>query len=183
MADFYTTPAFLSNLQTSKVHLVCGKKWDFTRFVFTASRYLPLIGALLTVSAALQTDRSGSCIPFNDASDANPGGCIFAGNQTNAIQYAFLVVFEIVLLFLTALKRYKFYEHARDSIVITTLFRDNVLYMGAIISISLANIIVIVTVLVNFDACREYVLASRILFNLRETQNYTRSYRIRIPRG
>ncbi|EGN93611.1 hypothetical protein SERLA73DRAFT_145278, partial [Serpula lacrymans var. lacrymans S7.3] len=167
MADFYTTPAFLSNLQTSKylnvaglaiwifdfcitfeteVHLVCGKKWDFTRFVFTASRYLPLIGALLTVSAALQTDRSGSCIPFNDASDvihllgivasegllilrtcafwqgnkklligvlvygvlslllavvvprqihnkytsSNPGGCIFAGNQTNAIQYAFL---------------------------------------------------------------------------------------------
>jgi len=253
MADFLTTPIFLSNLQTSKsfnvaglafwvfdycitfeteVHWVCGRKWDLTRFVFTASRYLPLIGALMTVSAALQTDRSGSCMAFNDLSDiihmlgiiasegllilrtyafwqgnkklltgvllygvvsliiavvlprqihdkfhdSNPRGCIFAGDTTNAIQYAFLIVFEIVLLFLTALKRYKCYEYVGDGIVIATLFRDNVMYMGAIISISLANIIVIVTVpfgainsLDTLQLVLHSVLASRILFNLRES--------------
>ncbi|EGO03469.1 hypothetical protein SERLA73DRAFT_69336 [Serpula lacrymans var. lacrymans S7.3] len=89
MAELSTSPDFLFDLQTSKYFNVAGltvwvldyflsfdlevqwiwhRKWTFVRLVFTASRYLPLIGAIMTAVNALQM-RTGNCFPFDLSSN------------------------------------------------------------------------------------------------------------------
>jgi len=243
------SPAFLSELQTtnyinvaglaiwvfdyilsfeSEVRLVWGRKWDFTRVLFTFSRYLTLCGAIMTVYAAVHT-RRGNCVPYStssavvyalsivfaegllimgtlafwdrsrklamwllafalvllvgaglsskikDPGHTNPGGCVFTSKRTGALQYAFLAIYESVLLSLMTYKMVKKYRHT-SSCIIVTLYKCSMVYAGCMIIVSVANIIVHVATphgytnaLDTLQLVLHGILASRILFNLRES--------------
>ncbi|KAG2358402.1 hypothetical protein BDR07DRAFT_284193 [Suillus spraguei] len=51
----------------SEVKWTWGRKWGIIRIAFTISRYVPLIGALMTSYSAVKTWGTQDCAPFNDA--------------------------------------------------------------------------------------------------------------------
>ncbi|KAG1841439.1 hypothetical protein DFJ58DRAFT_74250 [Suillus subalutaceus] len=72
---------------------------------------------------------------------ANPPSCEFRTGKSSAIQYIFLIIYELVLMILTLYKRFSFYKGTRSRLVIT-LYRDGIIYMTCIIVASIANIFV-----------------------------------------
>ncbi|EGN93612.1 hypothetical protein SERLA73DRAFT_189347 [Serpula lacrymans var. lacrymans S7.3] len=213
-----------------QIHWVWGRQWKTTRIMFTLARYLPFIGAVMTVYSAVVT-RTGNCEPFDTAENiihivgivaaegllvqrtytfwegskqllagllglaailiamaifvptqvqapegyTNPGSCLFFDGRTGAIVYGFLLLFEFILLFLIIYKRFKNYRFTNSSVIIT-LYLDGIMYISCIILITLANILLTVSVPVGYinslDTLQivvHSVLASRILFNLRRT--------------
>ncbi|KAG1745755.1 hypothetical protein EDB19DRAFT_462200 [Suillus lakei] len=111
------------------------------------------------------------------APGANTTGCVFESGKTSAIQYGFLILFELVLVILTVYKRFHFYRDSRSRLV-TTLSRDGLVYMTCIIMASVANIFVDLFASATYTNIMDApqlvihgVLASRILFNLRESRD------------
>ncbi|KAG1745756.1 hypothetical protein EDB19DRAFT_1906266 [Suillus lakei] len=102
---------------------------------------------------------------------------VFASGKSSATQYGFLILYELaVLMILTIYKRLHFYRGARSRLV-TTLYRDGMIYMACIIMASIANICVALVVPGAFTNIMDApqlvihgVLASRILFNLRQSR-------------
>ncbi|KAG1745758.1 hypothetical protein EDB19DRAFT_2037662 [Suillus lakei] len=266
---------------SQEVQLIWGKKWGVIRVAFTLTRYATLVGAAMTMYAAV-TDRSKytSCRTFNNVSYGkehhdqlelsvdvenfqashlisiiaaeglliirtfafwhqskkllvwllvlaavciagavgvsqvadmlnidNPTrdtrGCTFGSGKGSAIQYGFLIIYELVLMILTVYKRFDFYKGARSRLV-TTLYRDGMIYMACIIITSFTNILIALVVPVSFYAFGSTgltktpnpqgtytnildapqlvihgVLASRILFNLRHESRQSDSVIVR----
>lgn len=107
----------------------------------------------------------------------NPGSCLFIVGRTSAAVWGFVLAFEIVMLFLNVFKRYQYYRETSNPLI-ATLFHDGVFYMSCIIFVTLGNIILTVTVPAGytdaFDTLQiisHSVLASRILFNLRQIRS------------
>ncbi|KAJ8584663.1 hypothetical protein M405DRAFT_936477 [Rhizopogon salebrosus TDB-379] len=71
----------------------------------------------------------------------NTAGCVLESGKSIAMQYAFLILFELVLVILTVYKRFHFYEDLHSRLV-TTLYRDELVYMACVIMASVANIFV-----------------------------------------
>ncbi|KAG2059340.1 hypothetical protein BDR06DRAFT_1003465 [Suillus hirtellus] len=104
---------------------------------------------------------------------ADQTGCVFENGKGDAIQYGFLIIYELVLIILTIYKRFNFYKDARGRLA-TILYRDGMIYMTCIIMASFANILIALVAPGTYadilDAPQlviHGVLASRILFNLR----------------
>ncbi|EGN96483.1 hypothetical protein SERLA73DRAFT_141908 [Serpula lacrymans var. lacrymans S7.3] len=110
------------------------------------------------------------------AEKPNLGGCVFVSSKTGAaIQYSFLINYECVLLGLTM---YKFVKHYRrnKSALVTALYWGSIKYMSCMIIVTLANIVVSVALPIGYRNALDTlqlvlhsILASRILFDLRET--------------
>ncbi|KAH7918893.1 hypothetical protein BV22DRAFT_1134257 [Leucogyrophana mollusca] len=107
--------------------------------------------------------------------DTNTGACVFQTYRASSLQYVWLVVFELGLLGLTIFKRFRHY-HYSTSPLITVLYRDGVYYMVTIIITSFLNMMVTLfappsynEILDTMQLVLHSVLASRILFNLRES--------------
>ncbi|KAH7918073.1 hypothetical protein BV22DRAFT_1134883 [Leucogyrophana mollusca] len=137
-------------------------------------------------------------LPDTELEDTPVGvenSCIFQTFRGSALQYVWLVVFELVLLALTVIKRFRHYRYT-TSPLITVLYRDGINYMVCIILVSTINIFVTLFVPPAYneimDSCVLFIsashtqwgltahnvrlqlalhslLASRILFNLRES--------------
>ncbi|KAJ8594530.1 hypothetical protein M405DRAFT_808834 [Rhizopogon salebrosus TDB-379] len=75
------------------------------------------------------------------APGASTTGCVLESGRSNAIQYAFLILFELALMILTVYERFHFYKDCHSHLV-TTLYRDGLVYMACIIMASVANIFV-----------------------------------------
>ncbi|KAG2152735.1 hypothetical protein DEU56DRAFT_513087 [Suillus clintonianus] len=110
------------------------------------------------------------------APGANTTGCVFESGNTSAIQYGFLILFELVLIILNVYKRFHFYQDSRSRLV-AILYRDGLVYMTCIIIASVANIFIDVFAPAAYTNIMDGpqlvihgVLASRILFNLRESR-------------
>ncbi|KAG1735116.1 uncharacterized protein EDB91DRAFT_1250644 [Suillus paluster] len=115
-------------------------------------------------------------------SDDNPGfkdpptsNCTFEAGRSSAIQYGFLVAYELLLMSLTVFKKYKDYRDSNSRLV-KAVFQGGVLYMTAIIFVSVANIVIMSAVPASYDMMMDVpqlvlhsMLASRVLFNLRES--------------
>ncbi|KAH7906636.1 hypothetical protein BJ138DRAFT_1162170 [Hygrophoropsis aurantiaca] len=130
--------------------------------------FLLIFAGLITATAVIMPHID---LKFTQQDFINPGGCIFETNRGEIFQYVLLAFYEIVLLFLTKLQHYRQYS----SLVIDTLVWDNNTYMGSVISISVLNIIIgclaPIQYIEIFNAAQlviHSVVASRILFNLRE---------------
>ncbi|KAG1899736.1 uncharacterized protein F5891DRAFT_1189544 [Suillus fuscotomentosus] len=100
-------------------------------------------------------------------------GCVFENGKGDAIQYGFLIIYELVLMILTIYKRFNFYKDARGRLA-TILYRDGMIYMTCIIMASFANILITLVAPGTYTDILDApqlvihgVLASRILFNLR----------------
>jgi len=106
----------------------------------------------------------------------DPGGCFFVGSKNGAaIQYSFLVAYECVLLSLTTYRMVKHYRRTKSAIV-TALYWGSMKYMSCMIVVTLANIIVTVAAPIGYRNALDTlqlvlhsIMASRILFDLRET--------------
>ncbi|KAG1813556.1 uncharacterized protein BJ212DRAFT_1482456 [Suillus subaureus] len=110
----------------------------------------------------------------------SPPSCEFRTGKGSAVQYIFLIIYELVLIVLTLYKRFSFYKGTRSRLV-STLYRDGIIYMTCVIMASIANIFIALVVPGDSDYTNimdvfvpqlvvHGVLASRILFNLRQSR-------------
>jgi len=100
--------------------------------------------------------------------------CTLEGSRSSTLPYGVLLLYELVLLALTIFKRYRNFEYLHGS-VITTLYRDGILYMTCITLISTANVVIDAVLPIAYSDLLNTpqivihsVLASRILFHLQE---------------
>ncbi|KAG9308369.1 hypothetical protein JVU11DRAFT_11947 [Chiua virens] len=114
-----------------------------------------------------------------------PPGCLLIASRNGTFVYLFLLVFETVILSLTAYKRFRSYRGVRTPIMLT-VYRDGMFYMFCIILITFSNMILdgvfpvsILSpqhppenILKRPQITLHSVLASRIMFNLRKSFHY-----------
>jgi hypothetical protein len=105
----------------------------------------------------------------------SPPGCYLTAGRDGTLVYLFLLVFEMVILFLTVYKYFRSYRDMRISIMYT-VYRDGMLYIVCIILITFANTILDGVFPIQFSDLLDIpqitlhsVLASRIMFNLRKS--------------
>jgi len=140
-----------------------------------------LVGLLIFAAAMFTAAVVESSLVDVPAGFSNPGDCIFADSRDSSAQYVFLLVFELVVLCLTLVRGAKIRRSQMNQLItmsklVITLYRDGVFYVCCIILLSLTNIITIFSVpiaytnsLVTLQLVLHSVLASRILFHLRES--------------
>ncbi|KAG1807678.1 uncharacterized protein BJ212DRAFT_1303387 [Suillus subaureus] len=118
-----------------------------------------LVSAVISIACAVSiTDVvSNLLVAPVDPSDGNLGfkapptsNCTFEGGRSSAIQYGFLVAFELLLMSLTVFKRYQDYRDYNSRIV-RAVFQGGVRYMTAIIFVSVANILITSVVPASYD--------------------------------
>jgi len=112
------------------------------------------------------------------------GGCYLVSSRNTALEYASILAFEIVILFLTIYKEYHDYRHVRvrRSLILHTLFFDGVFYITCIGLITIANVIIVAVFPVQYSDMLDIpqitlhsVLASRIMFRLRKSTRVVRA--------
>ncbi|KAG1866669.1 hypothetical protein F4604DRAFT_1778181 [Suillus subluteus] len=145
--------------------------WKQSKKLLAVLLVLAVIGIACTVSI---TQVFG-----NIAAPANPSvptsNCTFEASRSSAIQYGFLVAYELLLMSLTVFKRYQDYRDSNSRLV-RAVFQGGVRYMTAIIFVSVANILIMSVVPVSYSEMMDVpqlvlhsMLASRVLFSLRES--------------
>ncbi|KAF8552071.1 hypothetical protein OG21DRAFT_1416760, partial [Imleria badia] len=116
--------------------------------------------------------------------EQSPPGCYLTAGRNGTLLALLLLVFEMVILSLTVYKYFRSYRDLRLSIAYT-IYRDGIFYIVCIILITLANTIVTGALPVYISLPRHAyrnvyekpqitlhsVLASRIMFNLRESSD------------
>ncbi|OAX31850.1 hypothetical protein K503DRAFT_870454 [Rhizopogon vinicolor AM-OR11-026] len=128
-----------------------------------------------TISAThLMASNTPSTIP-------NPGGCLFLSGR-NYLEYCVLLLYELVLLCLMLFIRFRKYKNIVGPIP-ETFFKDTTRYTIYIIIISSFSIILTVVPPITWVAITDSpqivmhsVLASRILFNLRESEERSETH-------
>ncbi|KAG2750328.1 hypothetical protein P692DRAFT_20730086 [Suillus brevipes Sb2] len=110
-----------------------------------------------------------------DPSAPPTSNCTFEAGRSSAIQYGFLVAYELLLMSLTVFKRYQDYRDSNSRLV-RAIFHGGVRYMTAIIFVSIVNILIMSVVPQSYDEMMDVpqlvlhsMLASRVLFSLRES--------------
>ncbi|KAG1826459.1 hypothetical protein EV424DRAFT_1345605 [Suillus variegatus] len=130
---------------------------------------LLVLAAIFIACGVGLTDFVGGllAVPVNPSDDkcafqAPPtSNCTFQASQNSAIQYGFLAAYEILF------KRYKDYRDSSSRLV-RVVFQGGVWYLAPIISVSVANILITVLVPQSYNEMLDIMLASRVLFSLRE---------------
>ncbi|KAH7906778.1 hypothetical protein BJ138DRAFT_1117275 [Hygrophoropsis aurantiaca] len=211
----------------SETRWVWGRKWDITRIIFTFSRYLPFIGAGMTVygtktffsnsvgfeenvihivgivaaegllvlriyafwqcnkklligllayamatfAGAIAIDTSTKRLVPGTTDTYDTG---FEGSRNDAIIYALLMSYEFVLLSLLVYK--KCFYRETSGLIVNKVYQDGVLYIASIVFITMMNVIIEAALPITYSDILDApqivihsVLASRILFNLRES--------------
>jgi len=138
---------------------------------------LSVIAVIFIVAAMLITSHVNAILP--KTVNPWPGACNFTTGAGSAIQYAFLVMFELILLSLVIYRWIRNYRSEfASSRIVNAVYRDAVIYVSIMIAFSLGNII-------NTGASPQYyneyldslqvtihsVLAVRLFFHLRETHD------------
>ncbi|KAG1847886.1 hypothetical protein F4604DRAFT_137126 [Suillus subluteus] len=140
-----------------------------------------LLAVLLVMAAiCIACGVSITQVVNNLAAPANPSdpptsNCTFEAGRSSAIQYGFLVAFELLIMSLTVFKRYQDYRDSNSRLV-RVVFQGGVKYMTAIIFVSVLNILIMSVVPASYDEMMDVpqlvlhsMLASRVLFDLRES--------------
>ncbi|KAG2065283.1 hypothetical protein BDR04DRAFT_1145454 [Suillus decipiens] len=92
-----------------------------------------LVLAALSILGAVGVSAVVETLHLADSPGVSQTGCVFGSGKRSAIQYGFLIIYELVLMILTIYKRFNFYEGARSRLI-TTLYRDGMIYMTCITS-------------------------------------------------
>ncbi|KAG1866675.1 hypothetical protein F4604DRAFT_1904985 [Suillus subluteus] len=135
-----------------------------------------LVLAVICLACAVSiTEVVNSLAAPANPSDPPTSNCTFESSRSSAIQYGFLVAYELLLMSLTVFKRYQDYRY-HNSHLVRTIFQGAVRYMSAIIFVSVVNILIIAVVPASYDEMMDVpqlvihsVLASRVLFDLYES--------------
>ncbi|KAJ8581734.1 hypothetical protein M405DRAFT_603470 [Rhizopogon salebrosus TDB-379] len=106
----------------------------------------------------------------------NPGGCVFLGGRNNIFEYCALLLYELVLLCLMLFIRFRRYKIVTGSLQ-KAFFKDTTRYMIYIMIMSTFSIVINLAPPSSWAGITDSpqivmhsVLASRILFNLRESE-------------
>ncbi|KAH7902987.1 hypothetical protein BJ138DRAFT_1108059, partial [Hygrophoropsis aurantiaca] len=120
---------------------------------------------------SLPVSSVGKCVLLNGEP---PQDFPFQVSRSSALQYVWLATFEVGLLSLTIFKRFQDYRDSTTPLI-NVLYRDGVSYMVTIFATSLMNVLITLftpaaynEVLDTLQLVLHSILASRILFNLRE---------------
>ncbi|KAG0691822.1 hypothetical protein DFH29DRAFT_935253 [Suillus ampliporus] len=136
-----------------------------------------ILAVLLVLAATCIACAVGITQVFNNLSSGTSTvtNCTFQASRSNAIQYGFLVVYELLLMSLTVFKRYHDYRYS-DSRLVKAVFQGGMLYMTAMLFVSVVNIVIISALPISYDDTMDVpqvvlhsMLASRVLFSLRES--------------
>ncbi|KIJ62613.1 hypothetical protein HYDPIDRAFT_135729 [Hydnomerulius pinastri MD-312] len=147
-----------------------------------------ILGGLCVAGAVLISNVIPSKSVASGSSGSDNSGCVFRSSRNSAKQYAFLMLFEMTIVGLTAYKRFGQYRHGSNSLV-TKLYRDGMMYIFSIMLVSVANIIIVTVAPIGYSNMVDSlqiavhsVIASRILFNLRkdDRRDYFRSLPVEI---
>ncbi|KAJ8583850.1 hypothetical protein M405DRAFT_827834 [Rhizopogon salebrosus TDB-379] len=149
--------------------------WNCNRLILYG--LLVFVTALLTVAFVLEV-KAGYTLSYGPPPSPGVPGC-YPTNPANVL-YTFcmmLVIFEFVVLILVLIQAI---THSRrtsgiTSNLLTSLYRDSLLYVVCLLCISIINLVIISTIPPHFNqifdtlpAIMHSVLASRIMFNLRQ---------------
>ncbi|KAG0698809.1 hypothetical protein DFH29DRAFT_80992 [Suillus ampliporus] len=111
----------------------------------------------------------------------DPGKCLFVAGRNSVFEYGALFLYELVLLCLMLFIRFRRYNSTIGQLQ-ETFFNDSVRYMICIMSASSFSIILNMAPPVSWIAITDSlqivihsVVASRILFNLRESEEHSRT--------
>ncbi|KAG1727092.1 uncharacterized protein EDB91DRAFT_1350397 [Suillus paluster] len=114
----------------------------------------------------------------------NPGNCLFVGGRNSVFEYAALLLYELVLLCLMLFIKSRRYKNTVGPLQ-ETFFNDSVRYMICIMITSSFSIILTMVPPITWVSITDSpqivihsVLASRILFNLRESEGRSRNHTI-----
>ncbi|KAG1751779.1 hypothetical protein EDB19DRAFT_1199833 [Suillus lakei] len=106
----------------------------------------------------------------------DPSDCLFMGGRNHVFNYAALLLYEVVLFCLMLFIRFRRYKHAVGRLQ-RTFFNDTMKYMIGIIFMSSISILLTISPPATWVSITDSpqivvhsVLASRILFNLRESE-------------
>ncbi|KAH7904660.1 hypothetical protein BJ138DRAFT_887090 [Hygrophoropsis aurantiaca] len=115
--------------------------------------------------------------------------CQFETSRASSLQYAWLAIFELGLLILTIFKRLQYYRDSTTPLI-NVLYRDGVYYMVTIFATSLVNMLFTLftpgaynEVLDTLQLVLHSILASRILFNLREADEIVHRHQFSTMEG
>ncbi|KAG0698816.1 hypothetical protein DFH29DRAFT_81347 [Suillus ampliporus] len=111
----------------------------------------------------------------------DPGECLFVGGRDSIFQYGTLFLYELVLLCLMLFIRFRRYNSTTGQLQ-ETFFNDSVRYMICIMSASPFSIILNmappiswISITSSLQIVIHSVVASRILFNLRQSEEHSRT--------
>ncbi|KAG1847887.1 hypothetical protein F4604DRAFT_137368 [Suillus subluteus] len=136
-----------------------------------------LVLAAITIACAVSiTDVVNNLTtPAPDPSAPPTSNCTFQAGRSSAVQYGFLIAYELLLMSLMVFKRYQDYKDS-DSRLVRVVFQGAVRYMTAIIFVSVANIVIMSAVPASYNMLMDVpqlvlhsMLATRVLFGLRES--------------
>ncbi|EIW86138.1 hypothetical protein CONPUDRAFT_86214 [Coniophora puteana RWD-64-598 SS2] len=157
--------------------LLVMRTWAFWGCKKVLLIILGITAVVFIVAAMLITSHVNAILP--KTVNPWPNACNFTTGAGSAIQYGFLVLYELILLSLVI---YRWIRHYRSlytcSKIVNAVYRDAVIYVSIMIIFSLGNI-------VNTGASPQYyneyldslqvtvhsVLAARLFFHLRETND------------
>ncbi|KAG2113918.1 uncharacterized protein F5147DRAFT_680565 [Suillus discolor] len=130
----------------------------------------------LTLTLTFTTVVSAAVLVISDvdASESGDSTGLFVAGPNTAVIYGLLMLVELVLMTLTLYKRFKSFR-SEGSPLVATLCRDGIISILCITLVSMANCISVILLPPSYTALlagpqlvAHSVLASRILFNLRE---------------
>ncbi|KAG1807689.1 uncharacterized protein BJ212DRAFT_739192 [Suillus subaureus] len=135
-----------------------------------------LVLAAISIACAVSiTEVVNNVVAPADPSAPHTSNCTFQAGRSSAIQYGFLVAYELLLMSLMMFKRYQDYRDS-DSRLVRAVFQGGMRYMTAIIFVSVVNIVIMSVVPASYDMMMDVpqlvlhsMLASRVLFVLRES--------------
>ncbi|KAG0703298.1 hypothetical protein DFH29DRAFT_1078978 [Suillus ampliporus] len=113
----------------------------------------------------------------------NPGGCLFVFGRNRIFEYVSLFLYELVLLCLMLFIRFRRYKSTIGQLQ-ATFFNDSMGYMICIMSASSFSIIMNIAAPISWIGITDSdsiqivihsVVASRILFNLRQSEEHSRT--------
>ncbi|KAF9242816.1 hypothetical protein BU15DRAFT_60114 [Melanogaster broomeanus] len=120
--------------------------WNNNKKLLT---FLLVFAALTTVQFSIAASvglgyiipKMSAPAPSSDPSEDDTYGCVFESARTNATQYGFLLIYELVLMGLTIYRRLRYYRDTNNPLVLK-LYGDGLVYMSLILVTSFFNIII-----------------------------------------
>ncbi|KAG2152836.1 hypothetical protein DEU56DRAFT_518830 [Suillus clintonianus] len=143
-------------------------------YAFSGNKKVYLISLLSFGLVILVTSVILSAAPINSniPEVAPPSSCAFEEVRGIALPYGLAILFETLLMSVTAFLRYRHYFESHSTLI-KSIYRDGLLYMFCITMMSTFNVIVIAALPLSYSetlnapqVVAHSVLASRILFNL-----------------
>ncbi|KAL4261440.1 DUF6533 domain-containing protein [Pleurotus pulmonarius] len=164
-------------IMTLRVWALWGRTRNFAIFLSILSVATVAGGGV----AFFKFHSSQSFIAMDDINPAIPGCFPDDGNNVVFVSFTVLMGYETIIFILTLIKAIQHFRHGSNSFV-TTFFQDGIVYFAALLIVSFANVIILLTepneyanMLTSIQRALHSILSARILLRLRQESERTRN--------